>query len=76
MLINTDETLKKLINVDETYVCLSVCVFVCVLISLTSDSSETVKVIIIKLDTVTASDMIVYHMLIILTLTFIQGDRS
>ena len=45
--------------------------FVCV--SLASDSSETVEVIIIKLDTVTASDMLMHHVLIILILTFTQG---
>ena len=36
-------------------------------VSLTSDSLETIKVIII---TVTASDVIMHHVLIILTLTF------
>ena len=46
---------------------------VCVCLSLASNSSETVKVIVIKLGTVTASDMRIHHMLIILTLTFIQG---
>ena len=45
-------------------VCLSVCV------SLASDSLETIKVIIIKLGMVAASDMVMHHMLIILTLTF------
>ena len=34
-------------------------------LSLASDSSETVKVTIIKLGTVTASDMRMYHVLII-----------
>ena len=48
-------------------VCLSVCA------SLESDSSETIEVIIIKLGTVTASDMVRHHVLIILTSTFIQG---
>ena len=54
-----------------------VCIFVCV--SFASDSSETIEVIIMKLGTVTASDMRMHHVLIILTLTFIQGhtgDRS
>ena len=37
------------------YVCLSVCV------SLASDSSETIHVIIVKLGTVTGSDMIMHH---------------
>ena len=50
---------------------MSVCV--CVFVSLASDSSETVEVIVIKLGTVTASDMTMHHMLIILPLAFIQG---
>ena len=49
-------------------VCLSLCV------SLASDFSETVKVIIIKRGTVTVSDVRIHHVLIILTLTFIQGN--
>ena len=40
-------------------------------LSLASDSSETVEVIIIKLGKVTASDMKMHHVLIILS--FIQG---
>ena len=52
-------------------VCLSVCVCVCV--SLASDSSETIKDIIIKLGMVTVSDMRIHHVLILLTLTNIQG---
>ena len=55
---------------DETCVCL--CLYV---MSIASDSSETIKVIIIKLGTIIASDMRMHHMLIILTLTFIQGHR-
>ena len=51
-------------------VCLSVCV------SLASDSLETIEVIIINLGMVTASDMVMHHVLIILTLAFIQGQRS
>ena len=46
-------------------VCMSVraCVYVCVCVcvSLASDPSETIKVIIIKFGTVTASDMIMHH---------------
>ena len=49
------------------------CVYVCVYMSLASDSSETVEVIIVKLGTVTASDLGMRHVLIMLTLTFIQG---
>ena len=52
-------------------VCLCVCLCLCV--SLASDSSETIEVIITKLSMVTASDMVMHHVLIILTLTFIQG---
>ena len=51
--------------------CVSVCLSVCP--SPASDSSETVEVVIVKLGTVTASDMIMHHVIIILTLTFIQG---
>ena len=47
-----------------------------VCVSLASDSSETVEVIIIKLGMVTASDMRMYHVFIILTLTFIQGHTD
>ena len=53
---------------------MSVCLSVC--ISLASDSSETVEVIIIKLGMATASDMVTHHVLIILTLTFIQGHTE
>ena len=41
-------------------------------VSFASDSSETI-VVIIKLGTITASDMLMQHVFIILTLTFIQG---
>ena len=47
-----------------------------VLVPLASDSSETIKVITIKLDTVTSSDMEMRHVLIILTLPFIQGHTD
>ena len=52
--------------------CVCVCVCLCVCLSLASDSSETIKFIIIKLGTVTASDMRTHHVLIMVTLTFIQ----
>ena len=45
---------------------------VCACVSLASDFSETI-VIIIKLDKVPASDMRMHRVLIILTLTIIQG---
>ena len=51
------------------------CVCVCVCVSLATDSSETVEVII-KHGTVTASDMLMHHVLIILTLIFIQGHAD
>ena len=44
--------------------------------SLASNSSETVEVIVVKLGTVTASDMGMHHMLITLTLIFIQGHTD
>ena len=50
--------------------CLPVCV------SLASDSSETSEAIITTLGMVTASDMVIHHVLIILTLTFIQGNTN
>ena len=37
----------------------------CVCVSVASDSSETIEVIIIKLGMVTASDMVMHHMLIV-----------
>ena len=46
-----------------------ICVHVSVCVSLTSDASETIEAIIIKLGLITASDMMMHHMLIILTLT-------
>ena len=55
-------------------VCIHVCV--CVPRSPASDSSETVEVIIVRLGTMAASDMTMHHVLIILTLTFIQGHTD
>ena len=56
------------------WVCVCVCVCVCVRVrvSIASDSSEGVE-IIIKLGMVTASDMVMHHVLFILTFTVIQG---
>ena len=51
------------------YVCVCVCVCVC-------DSSETIEVTIIKLRTVTATSMVMHHVLITLILTFIQGHTD
>ena len=48
----------------------------CVSASLASDSSETVEVMIIKLGMLIASDMRMHHVLIILTLIFIQGHTD
>ena len=67
-------TLKKF-NIDEAKVCLS-CLSVFVCACLASDASETIKVIIIKLGTVTASDMVMHQVLSILTLTVIQGHTD
>ena len=50
------------------------CVSRCV--SLASDSTETIEAIIIKLGMVTASDMGMHDILIILTLTFIQAHTQ
>ena len=60
------------IDTDKVYwcMCLSVCGFLVI------DSSETIEAIIIKLGMVTASDMVMHQVLIILTLTFIQGHRD
>ena len=55
-------------------ICVCVCGSVC--LSLAGDSSETVEVIIIKLGMVTALDMRMHHVLIILTLTFMQGHTD
>ena len=66
----------------RTYVraCVLACVCTCmragVCVPLASESSETIEVTIIKLGTVTASDMLMYHVLIILTSTFIQGHTD
>ena len=54
----------------------AISLFFCFAYIFASDSSDTVKAIIIKLGTVTASDMIMHHVLMILTLTFIQGNIS
>ena len=61
-------TLKKF-KIDKAKVCLSV-------LSLASDSSETIEVSFIKLGTVIASDMVMHHVLIIWTLTFIEGHTN
>ena len=45
-------------------------------VSLASDASETIHVIIVKVAMVTASDMGVHYVLIILTLNFIQGHTD
>ena len=47
--------------------------FVC--LSLASDSLETVEAVIIKLGRVTASGLRMHHVLIVLTLTFIQAMK-
>ena len=58
-------------------VCVCVCVYcVCVCVFLASDSSETVGVDIVKLGTVTATDMRMHLVLSILTLSFIQGHTD
>ena len=65
------KSLRKL-KIDEAIVCVCMSIFLCV--SLASDSWETIEVI--KLGMVTASDMVMHRVFIILTLTFIQGHTS
>ena len=48
------------------------CVCVCVCVFLLSDFSETIEVTIVTFGTVTASDMSMHHVLMILTLTLIH----
>ena len=55
-------------------VCLSACLSMCV--SLASDCSETVGVTIVKFGTLAASGMRMHHVLITLTLIFIQGHTD
>ena len=54
---------KSNFNTDDPSlcVCVSVCVCLFVCVSLASDFSETVEVIIVKLGTVTASDVTMHH---------------
>ena len=54
--------------------CLPACLSVC--LSLASDSTETIKVTVIKLGTVIASYTRMHHVLIILNLTFIHGHTD
>ena len=53
-----------------------VCVCVCVGGSFASGSSGTIEVSIVKLGTVTVSDMAMRHVFMILTLIFTEGHRS
>ena len=55
------------------YVCVCACVRAGVRAPLANDSSETVEVSIVKLGTVTAAYMLMHHVFIILTLTFLDG---
>ena len=57
-------------------VCVHACVRACLCVFFASDSTETVEIIIVKLGTVTASNMRLHHVLIVLTLTFIQGHTD
>ena len=59
---------------DENVYIHDVCVWVCV--PLASDSWETIEATIIKLGMITASQMLMHCVLIILTLTFIQGHTD
>ena len=55
-------------SLNETRVCLCVCVCVCP----SQAIHRTLLVIITKLGTVTASDILMHHVLIVLTLTVIR----
>ena len=59
------------------FVCVCVCMYIYHIMSLESDSSETIEAYhnIVKLGMVTTSDMRMHHVLIILTLTFIQCHK-
>ena len=69
--IESPKRLKKITIAQTVSLWVSV---LCLLLA--SDSSETVQVIIIQFGTVTASDIIMHHVLIILTLTFVQGHTD
>ena len=60
------------------HVCVHVRVCLCVCVSIPHKRflGNSVEVIIVKLGMVTASDMRVHHVFIILTLTFIQGHTG
>ena len=60
-------------------VCVRVCMRACVICKCkypASDSSETIEVIIIKRGMVTSPDTVLYHVLIILRVTLIQGHAN
>ena len=64
---------------DQTFVCVyvCVCVCVCVCVSLTTHSRKLLKSLSNWACTVTASDMRMHHVfIIILTLTFIQAETD
>ena len=63
----------KTLKIDDPE---SVSVSVPVCVSLASVSSEAIIAITIKLGTVTTSDLRMHHVLLILTLTFIQGHTD
>ena len=57
-------------------VCVCVCVCMCVCLSVASYISETRKAIAITFGTVTASGTRMHDVLIIMTLTFIEGNTD
>ena len=69
-------------NVDDPSLCVCVCVCVCVRACMRACPSQaipwkqSIEVIIIKLGTVTSSDMLMHRVLIILILAFIQGHTD
>ena len=66
---------QTLRNITETKsVCLYVCVYVCLSLASNSSDSEPTTAIIIKLGTVTASDLIMHHVLNVLA--FVKGHTD
>ena len=61
---------------NQAHLTVQLASFLTFVFEVVSDSSETIEVIIIKLGTVTASDMRMHHVLSILTMTFVQGHTS
>ena len=74
--ISTNKMLSPVFFLCSKFYSVYVCLCLCADLFLASDFSEPVKVIFIKFGTVTASDRIMHHVLIILTLTVMQGHTD